>query len=82
RLTPEEREAKIQRFRQRMLERLSVKGEDQIALKLQRYLLAQQLKERGAALGLDDDELDRLEQELRGDLDDDDGDTGRGFKQL
>ena len=82
RLSPEEKEAKILRFRQRMLDRLSVKAEDQIALKLQRYLLAQELKNRGAALGLDDDELDRLEQELRGDLDDDDEDTGKGYKQL
>jgi hypothetical protein len=82
RLSPEEREAKIIRFRERLLNRLQVKAEDQIALKLQRYLLAQQLRERGEALGLDDDELDRLEQELRGDLDDDDQDTGGGFKQL
>ena len=59
-----------------------MKAEDHIALKLQRYLLAQELRDRGASLGLDDDELDRLEQELRGDLDDDDEDTGRSFKQL
>jgi hypothetical protein len=82
RMSPEEREAKIIRFRERLLNRLQVKAEDQIALKLQRYLLAQQLRERGEAMGLDDDELDRLEQELRGDLDDDDVDTGGGFKQL
>ena len=81
RQSPKEREAKILRFRQRMLERLSVKAEDQIALKLQRYLLAQQLRERGEAMGLDDDELDRLEQELKGDLDDEEEDTG-GFKQV
>jgi hypothetical protein len=82
RSSPEERDAKILRFRERLLNRLQVKAEDQIALKLQRYLLAQQLREKGEALGLDDDELDRLEQELRGDLDDEDEDTGGGFKQL
>jgi len=82
RLSLEEREAKIIRFRERLLNRLQVKAEDQIALKLQRYLMAQQLREKGEAMGLDDDELDRLEQELRGDLDDDDQDTGGGFKQL
>jgi hypothetical protein len=80
--SPEERDAKILRFRERLLNRLQVKAEDQIALKLQRYLLAQQLRERGEAMGLDDDELDRLEQELRGDLDDEDEDTSGGFKQL
>ena len=80
--SPEEREAKILRFRERMLNRLQVKAEDQIALKLHRYLMAQKLKEEGAALGLDEDELDRLEQELRGDLDDEDEETGKGFKQL
>jgi hypothetical protein len=59
-----------------------VKAEDKIALKLQRYLLAQQLRKQGEVLGLDDDELDRLEQELRGDLDEVDEDAGQGFKQL
>jgi hypothetical protein len=82
RLSPEEREAKILRYRERLLNRLQVKAEDQIALKLQRYLLAQQLREKGEALGLDDEELDRLEQELRGDLDNEAEDTGGDFKQL
>jgi len=61
RLSPEEREAKIIRFRERLLNRLQVKAEDRIALKLQRFF-CQQLRERGEAMGLDDDELDRLEQ--------------------
>jgi hypothetical protein len=79
--SPEEREAKIIRFRERMLNRLQVKAEDQIALKLQRYLMIQKLKEAGAALGLDEDELDPLEQELRGDLNDEDEDSN-GYRQL
>jgi hypothetical protein len=81
RLSPEEREQRIIRFRERLLHRLQVKAEDQIALKLQRYFFAQQLRQKSAALGLDEDEIERLEQELRGDLDDEE-DTGSGFKQL
>jgi hypothetical protein len=82
RLSPEEKEAKILRFRQRMLDRLSVRAQDEIAKKLHRFESARQLREQAEDLGLDEDQIERLEQELLGDLFQDDDDKSNGYRQL
>lgn len=82
RLSDEEKEAKILRFRQRMLDRLNVRAQDEIAKKLHRFESARQLREQAEDLGLDEDKIERLEQELIGDLFEDDDDTSNGYHQV
>jgi hypothetical protein len=81
-LSTEEKEAKILRFRQRMLDRLNVRAQDEIAKKLHRFESARQLREQAEDLGLDDDQIVRLEQELLGDLFDDDDDKNNRYHQV
>jgi hypothetical protein len=82
RLTREEWEARIERYRQRQLDRLRVHAEDEIAKKLQRFEAAKLLRQRSEEMGLDEDVIERLEQELLGDLDQDEDDHTNSFKQL
>jgi hypothetical protein len=82
RLTPEEKEAKFEWKRQQKLEKLRVHAEDEIAKMLQRFELAQKLRERAEDLGIDDDQIELLEQQLMGDLQDDEDEHGSGFKRL
>src|SRR5207237_8750176 len=81
-LSREEWQAKIERYRQRQLDRMRVHAEDEIAKKLQRFESAQLLRQRAEEMGLDEEIIERLEQELMGDLDQDDEDHSNGFKQL
>ena len=81
RLSEEEKEAKILRFRERMVDRLNVRAQDEIAKKLHRFESARQLREQAEDLGLDEDRINRLEQELLGDLFDDD-DKNNGYHQV
>jgi hypothetical protein len=81
-LSTEEKEAKILRFRQRMLDRLDVRAQDEIAKKLQRFESVRMLREQAEDLGLDEDQIDRLEQELLGDLFQHDEDKSNGYRQL
>ena len=82
RLSREEWEARIERYRQRQLDRMRVQAEDHIAKQLQKLELAQELRERAQQLTLDEDDIERLVQQLLGDLDDADEDTGKGFQQV
>jgi hypothetical protein len=82
RLTREEWELRIERYRQRQLDRMRVQAEDHIAKQLQKFELAEVLRTRAHEMNLDDDDIERLVQELLGDLDDADEDTGKGFQQL
>jgi hypothetical protein len=82
RLSREEWEMRIERYRQRQLDRLRVQAEDHIAKQLQKLELAQELRERAQQLNLDEDDIERLVQQLLGDLDDADEDAGKGFQQL
>jgi hypothetical protein len=81
-LTRQEWEARIDRYRQRQLDRMRVEADDKIARMLERYESARRLRERSEEMGLDEDVIVRLEQQLLGDLDQDEEDTGKGFKQL
>ena len=65
-----------------MLDRLSVRAQDEIAKKLHRFESARQLREQAEDLGLDEDQIERLEQELLGDLFQDDDDKSNGYRQL
>lgn len=82
RLSDEEKEAKILRFRQRMLDRLNVRAQDEIAKKLHRFESARQLREQAEDLGLDEDQIERLEHELIGDLFEEDDDSSNGYHQV
>ena len=82
RLTREEWEARIERYRQRQLDRMRVNADDRIAKMLEKVESARRLRERAEELGLDEDQIERLEQELMGDLHDDEDDQATGFKQL
>jgi hypothetical protein len=81
-LSREEWEARIERYRQRQVDRLRVGADDKIAKLLARYKSLQHLRERAVQLGLDVDTIDRLEQELRGDMDDEDDGQNTGYRQL
>ena len=78
----EDQEAKILRYRKRMLDRQNVRAQDEIAKKLQRFESLRQLREQAEEMGLDDDQIERLEQELLGDLFEDDEEQNNGFRQL
>jgi hypothetical protein len=49
---------------------------------LHRFESIRQLREQAEDLGLDDDQIERLEQELLGDLDQDDDSQSNGYRQL
>jgi hypothetical protein len=82
RLSEEEKEAKILRHRQHDIDYLRVGADDKIARMLERFESAQRLREKLEQLGVDDDEIERLEQELLGDLDQDDDSQSNGYRQL
>jgi hypothetical protein len=82
RLSDEEKAEKILRHRQRDIDYLRVGADDKIALMLERLVSAQRLREKLEQLGVDDDEIERLEQELLGDLDQDDDGQSNGYRQL
>ena len=82
RLSPAEKQAKFEWKRRQILDRLRVHAEDEIAKKLQRFELAQQLREQAEQMALDEDDVERLVQELLVDLDQDDDDQATGFKQV
>jgi hypothetical protein len=80
-LSREEWEAKIERYRQRQVDRVRVGADDKIEKLLARYKSLQHLRERAEQLGLDSDTIDRLERELRSDMDDNE-ESGTGYQQL
>jgi hypothetical protein len=82
RLTREEWEARIERYRQRQLDRMRVSADDRIAKLLERVESTRRLRERAEDLGLDEDQIERLEQELMGDLHNDEDDHSNDYKQL
>jgi hypothetical protein len=82
RLTREEWEARIERYRQRQLDRMRVSADDRIAKMLEKVESARRLRERAEDLGLDEDQIERLEQELMGDLQEDEEEHTNSFKQL
>jgi hypothetical protein len=81
-LTREEWEARIERYRQRQLDRMRVSADDRIAKMLEKVESARRLRERAEELGLDEDQIERLEQELVSDLHDDEDEQTTGYKQL
>jgi hypothetical protein len=67
-LSPEERQAKFERYRQRALERDRVLAEDRMAAVRQKLNLLQQFRDDLEAYDLDEDERDRLIKEFEDDL--------------
>lgn len=83
RLTPEERQARIERFRQRMLTRQRVQAEDQMAKLAQRLALRSQIR---AMLNetdeLDEDEKEQLLREFEDTIENPEDDINEKYKQL
>ena len=67
-LTPEERQAKFDRYRQRALERDRIQAEDRMAAVRQKLDLVRQFREDLDAYDLDEDERDRYVKEFENDL--------------
>lgn len=67
-LTPEERQAKFERYRERALERDRIQAEDRMAAVRQKLDLARQFREDLDAYDLDEDERDRIVKEFEDDL--------------
>jgi hypothetical protein len=86
RLTPQEWQARIERYRQRQLSRMRVDADDRIALLLERFEAFQRLRDRAGELGLDAGKIeeleDELDQDLRKGLDEEDDTDGGGYKQV
>jgi hypothetical protein len=82
RLTRAEWETRIERYRQRQLDRMRVSADDRIATMLEKVESVRRLRDRAEELGLDEDQIERLEQELMGDLQDDEDEHNKGFKQV
>ena len=49
---------------------------------LERFESARRLREQAEKMGLDEDVIERLEQELLGELDQDDDSQSHGYRQL
>ena len=81
-LTREEWEARIERYRQRQLDRMRVGADDRIAQMLERFESVRRLRERAEASGLEEDEIEQLERQLLEDLNQDEDDQGNGYRQL
>jgi hypothetical protein len=67
-LSPEERQAKFERYRARALERDRIQAEDRMAAVRQKLGLLQQFRDDLDAYDLDEDERDRLIKEFEDDL--------------
>jgi hypothetical protein len=67
-LTPEERQAKFERYRERALERDRIQAEDRMAAIRQKLNLLQQFGDDLDAYDLDEDERERLVKEFEDDL--------------
>jgi hypothetical protein len=67
-LTPEERQAKFERYRARALERDRIQAEDRMAAVRQKLGLLQQFRDDLDTYDLDEDERDRLIKEFEDDL--------------
>ena len=67
-LTPEERRAKFERYRERALERDRIQAEDRMAAIRQKLDLLQQFRDDLDSYDLDEDERDRLVKEFEDDL--------------
>jgi hypothetical protein len=67
-LTPEERQAKFERYRQRALERDRIQAEDRMAAVRQKLDLLRQFREDLDTYDLDEDERDRLVKEFEDDV--------------
>ena len=67
-LSPEEREAKFARYRERALERDRIQAEDRMAAVRQKLDLLQQFRDDLDGYDLDEDERDRLIKEFEDDL--------------
>lgn len=67
-LTPEERQAKFERYRQRGLERDRIQAEDRMAAVRQKLDLLQQFRDDLDAYDLDEDERERYIKEFEDDL--------------
>jgi hypothetical protein len=82
RLSREEWEARIERYRQRQLDRMRVGADDRIAQMLERFESVRRLRERAEDAGLDEDEIEQLEKRLLEDLDQDEDEHTNGYRQL
>ena len=82
RLSREEWEARIERYRQRQLDRMRVGADDRIAQMLERFESVRRLRERAEDAGLDEDEIEPLEKRLLEDLDQDEDEYTNGYRQL
>lgn len=67
-LTPEERQAKFERYRERALERDRIQAEDRMAAVRQKLDLVRQFREDLAAYDVDEEERDRIVKEFEDDL--------------
>jgi hypothetical protein len=67
--TPEERERKVTRFRNRLLQWRETKAQDFIAQRVQQLDMLRAFEEELATYDLDEDERERLLQEFRQELD-------------
>jgi hypothetical protein len=68
RLTAEERQARIERFRNRLVRKVDVKAMDFMAKRLRKYELEQAYAEELRKYGLEDEEFERELQRLRDEL--------------
>ena len=67
-LTPEERQAKFERYRERALERDRIQAEDRMAAVRQKLDLVRQFREDLDAYDIDEEERDRIVKEFEDDL--------------
>jgi hypothetical protein len=81
-LTREQWQARIERFRQRQVTRQIVAADDRIAELLARFESVQRLRERAEELGLRQDDIEKMEDQLKKDLDDEDEDNGQEYSQV
>ena len=83
-LTREQWQARIARYRQRQIDRMRVDADDRIARLLARYEALERLREQAADFGLDAEKIEELEDELEQELKsegEEDEDTGQGYTQ-
>ena len=81
-LTPEERQAKFERYRERALERDRIQAQDRMAAVRQKLDLVRQFREDLDAYDLDEDERDRYVKEFENDLLTPTEEYSDGFKKL
>jgi hypothetical protein len=81
-LTPEERQAKFERYRERALERDRIHAEDRMAAVRQKLDLLRQFRDDLDQYDLGEDECDRFVKEFEDDLLTSPEEHGNGYKQL